>query len=113
MCNRKWWWVIWLWGLGVARANAYKIYEVMYDEELKKNGPEGVPPRWTHIRFIEELVSDLMFPEETAKHLTLLKEVDDSIFASSGGQLGCFLFMVLTLQRCRVISPTNQEEMKF
>ena len=82
MRNRKWWWAIWLWGLGVARANAYKIYEVMYDEE-KKNGPEGVPPRWTHCRFIEELVSDLMFPEETAKHLTLLKEMDDSTFASS------------------------------
>jgi hypothetical protein len=74
---RKWWWVIWLWGLGVARTNAYKIYEVMYDEELKKHGRKNVPPRWTHACFIEELVSDLMFPEETAKHLVMLKNMDD------------------------------------
>jgi hypothetical protein len=35
MRMRKWWWAIWLWGLGVARTNAYKIYKVMYDEECK------------------------------------------------------------------------------
>jgi hypothetical protein len=81
MRNRKWWWAIWIWGIGVAGTNAYKLYEVMYEEEMKKQELKNVPPWWTHACFLEELVSDLMFPEETAKYLAMLKDMEDSTFA--------------------------------
>jgi hypothetical protein len=92
MRMRKWWWAIWLWGLGVARMNAYKIYKVMYDEERKKHGRKNVPPQWTHACFIKELVSNLMFPEETAKHLAMLKNMDNSTFAESVRSMQRLLF---------------------
>ncbi len=76
----------------MARTNRYKIYKVMYDEELKKHGRKNVLSRWTHACFIEELVSDLMFPEETAKHLAMLKNMDDSTFAESVRSMRRFLF---------------------
>jgi hypothetical protein len=82
MRNRKWWWAIWIWGIGVAGVNAYKIYEVMYEEQ-KRLDKNSVPPRWSHARFLEELVSDFMFPGETSKHLHALQSLDDSTFASS------------------------------
>jgi hypothetical protein len=53
------------------------MYEVMYEEEMKKQEPKNLPPQWTHACFLEELVFNLMFPEETAKHLTMLKEMED------------------------------------
>jgi hypothetical protein len=64
----------------------------MYDEELKKHGWKNVLPRWTHACFIEELVSDLMFPEETAKHLAIRKNMDNSTFAESVRSMQRFLF---------------------
>jgi hypothetical protein len=33
MRNQKWWWAFFIWGIGVAGVNAYKIYDSMYDEE--------------------------------------------------------------------------------
>ena len=57
----KWWWTFFIWAIGVAGVNAYKIYEVMYDEEEAKKMP-GLPPRWTHARFMEELLYDIIFP---------------------------------------------------
>jgi hypothetical protein len=35
MRNRKWWWSIFLWAIGVAATNAYKIYHEMYEEEKR------------------------------------------------------------------------------
>ena len=56
MRQRKWWWAFFIWSIGVAGAvNAYKIYEVLYDEEDAKK-TMGIPPRWAHARFLEELV---------------------------------------------------------
>jgi hypothetical protein len=82
MRNRKWWWAIWIWGIGVAGVTAYRIYEVMYEEQ-KQLDKNSVPPRWSHARFLEELVNDFMFPGETSKHLHALQSMDDSTFASS------------------------------
>jgi hypothetical protein len=44
-----------------------------------------------HAHFLAELVSDLMFPEETAKHLALLKDMDSSMFALSVRSMQIFL----------------------
>jgi hypothetical protein len=30
MRNRKWWWAFFIWAIGVAAANAWKMYDVMY-----------------------------------------------------------------------------------
>ncbi len=58
---------------------------------MKNQEPKNVPPRWTHTCFLEELVSNLMFPEETAKHLAMLKDRDDSMFALSVRSMQSFL----------------------
>ena len=59
MRNRKWWWSIFIWAIGVARVNAYKIYLEMYDD-AKRQKQKGLPPLWSHREFIHELVLDLM-----------------------------------------------------
>ena len=61
MQQRKWWWAFFIWGIGVAGVNAYKIYETIYEEEVAKKTP-NLPPKWTHARFLEELVYDFVFP---------------------------------------------------
>ena len=33
MRNRKWWWSFFIWGIGVASVNAYKMYDSMYEME--------------------------------------------------------------------------------
>ncbi len=63
----------------MAGTNTYKLYEVMYEEEMKNEKPKNLLPRGTHACFLEELVSNLMFPEETAKHLAMLKDMDNSL----------------------------------
>jgi hypothetical protein len=60
MRQRKWWWAFFIWGIGVAGVNAYKIYEVIYAEEAAKGTP-NLPPKLTHARFREELVYDFVF----------------------------------------------------
>jgi hypothetical protein len=56
--NRKWWWSLFLWALGVAATNGYKIYDRLYEEEKKKK--KSLPPKWTHLQFLEELIHDFM-----------------------------------------------------
>jgi len=82
MRNWKWWWVIWIRGIGVAGVNAYRIYEVMYEEQ---NDSIKTVCRHvgSHARFLEELVNNFMFPGETSKHLHVLQSMDDSTFALS------------------------------
>ncbi len=96
----------------MVRSNAYKIYEVMYDEELKKHGRKNVPPWWTHACFIKELVSDLMFPEETAKHLPMLKNMDDSTFSKLVRLMQRFLFYGTNAPKvlCDLTSTKGRDE---
>ena len=67
MQQRKWWWVFFIWVIGVAGVNAYKIYEVMY--------MPGLPPRWTHVRFLEELVYDFIFPGRSKNTVSIDAEL--------------------------------------
>jgi hypothetical protein len=82
MRHRKWWWAYFMWAIGVAGVNGYKIYEVLYDDE-KKEGRINLPAKWTHAEFLEELVSDLLIPEQSKKHVDLLRQMEDNNLASS------------------------------
>jgi hypothetical protein len=50
---------------------------VMYDEEVAKGTP-GIPPRWSHAKFLEELVYDFIFPNRSMN-----KSSDDSTNTTS------------------------------
>jgi hypothetical protein len=76
MRHKKWWWAIFIWGIGVARVNAYKIYAAMWDEE-KKKGRMDLPAKWTAGEFIEQLVYDMMFPNQTLLHRRMLQRDED------------------------------------
>jgi hypothetical protein len=70
MRQRKWWWAFFIWSIGVAGVNAYKIYEVLYDKDNAKKMPE-LPPQWTHARFLEELVYDFIFPGRSKNNVVI------------------------------------------
>ena len=74
MRQRKWWWAFFIWAIGVAGVNAYKIYEVLYDKEEAKRMP-GLPPRWIHARFLEELVYDFIFPGQSKNNVVINPEL--------------------------------------
>jgi len=83
MRNRKWWWAFFIWAIGVAGVNAWKMYETMYDEEAKKKRG-GMPPKWSHRDFMVELVFDMMYPEQTKAHVEMMTSmVKDTSFHSS------------------------------
>ena len=63
--NRKWWWSIFLWALGVATTNAYKMYERMYEDERARRRP--LVKKWSHLEFLEQLVYDFMGWEDDSK----------------------------------------------
>ena len=88
MRNRKWWWAFFIWGIGVASVNAFKMYESMYEEEIQHHGNQriqstGIPKKWTHLEFIVELVYDLVFPGKTQLHLQSIKDSDDRSICST------------------------------
>ena len=56
--NRKWWWSIYLWSLGVAATNAFVMYLKLYEVEAKKH--LTMPKKWTHLEFLVELIYDFM-----------------------------------------------------
>ena len=87
--NKKWWWAIFMWAIGVAATNAWVIYDTRYAIEKAKAEstlppPEGtLPPKWSHQDFLVELVYDLMWPEQTRNHVLHLLSMDDKTFDSS------------------------------
>ncbi len=87
--QRKWWWTFFIWGIGVAGVNAYKIYEVIYDKEAMEGMP-NLPPRWTHARFLEELIYIFVFPGRLCRKL-----VDTALTSSSTHNSSICLFSVL------------------
>ncbi len=79
----KWWWALFIWAIGVAGVNANKIYEVIYDKEDAKKMP-GLPPRWTHGRFLEELVYDFHFPRTIEEQCGHQSRVDRQLGLGNG-----------------------------
>ena len=96
MHHKKWWWAIFIWGIGVAQVNAYKIdaykiYVTMWEEENKK-GKMDLPVKWMHGEFIEQLVYDMIFPRQTEVHRDLLlrdKDDDDETAIIDKSLLSC------------------------
>ncbi len=43
----------------------------------------GLPPKWTHAEFLEELVYDFLLPGQTRRHVDVLRCMDDSSLAWS------------------------------
>ena len=90
MRHKKWWWAIFIWGIGVVRVNAYKIYEFMWNEQ-KATGRTDLLVKWTHAEFIEQLVYDLIFPQQTLAHRESLKmTTDDDEDSSVAASLSSF-----------------------
>ncbi len=85
MRNRKWWWAFFIWGIGVASVNSFKMYNSMYHEERRRRANAqrqsgsrgGMPKKLTHLEFMMELVYELIFPGQTAVHLSRIGELDD------------------------------------
>jgi hypothetical protein len=88
MRQRKWWWAFFIWAIGVAGVNAYKIYEVLYDEEDAKKTP-GLPPQWTHARFLEELVYDFIFLGRSKKNVVIDPELTGNLDSATEASSIC------------------------
>jgi hypothetical protein len=58
----------------------------MWQEE-KENKRVDLPPKWTHAKFLEQLVYDMVFPQQTILHWNSLRDDDDSsrLLSSFGG----------------------------
>ncbi len=77
MRHSKWWWSIFIWALRVAATNGYRIYVEMWQVEKEKERVD-LPPKWTHAEFLEQLVYDMVFLQQTIFHWNLLRDDDDS-----------------------------------
>ena len=49
--------------------------EQRHGDEVEQRG--GMPKKWTHLEFMVELVYDLIYPTQTATHLSTIGELDD------------------------------------
>ncbi len=55
----------------------------MYEDE-KKEGHIKLPAKWTHAEFLEELVYDLLIPEQSKKHVDMLRRMETRSFRTLG-----------------------------
>ncbi len=82
MRQSKWWRLFFIWALGVASVNANHTYDVLYKEETKKNKP-GLPKKWMHVEFWEQLVYDLILPMRKRASILAGTSASESPFAST------------------------------
>ena len=66
----------------MAGVNGWKVYDALYEEQKKEKRP-GLPQKWSHAEFLEQLVYDFIFPRQTKKHVDLLREIDDAYLSKS------------------------------
>jgi hypothetical protein len=89
MRQRKRWWAFFIWGVGIAAVNVFKMYESMYEEEKERRGARrstsgvGMPKKRTHLEFLVELVYDFIFPGRICAHLRTIGELDDTSISST------------------------------
>ena len=88
MRQRKWWWAFFIWAISVAGVNAYCIYEVIYNDEEAKKTP-GLPKRWSHAKFLEELVYDFIFP---GRSMNAVADTDSMVSNTSTRALSILSF---------------------
>ena len=62
--------------------NTFKIYGSIYDDDVMR-GRVGLPWKWTHAEFLQELVFDLLLPEQSKKHVSFIERNPDDTMASS------------------------------
>ena len=90
MRQPKWWWSIFLWGLGIAVTNAYVLYCKTYEREeerrarLKMKFDQKMTPKLTHFAFLEMLGLQLVWPDEYLKPETCTVSVTSSSRSSRG-----------------------------
>jgi hypothetical protein len=68
-----------------ASVNTFKIYGSIYDEDVKR-GRVGLPRKWTHAEFLQELVFDLLLPEQSKKHVRFIERNKNNSMALSVAQ---------------------------
>ena len=75
MCNRKWWWSIFIWVLEGSVRNAYLIYrEILSCSKIKKI--YWVPNKMSHLQFLEYLSTHVTtFKKRKSKQLRNTSEV--------------------------------------
>jgi len=71
--------------IGVACVNAFTIYGSIYDEDVKQ-GRIGLPRKWTNTEFLQELVFDLLLPEQWEMHVRFIDRNKNNSMASSVAQ---------------------------
>ena len=69
--NRKWWWSIVFWAIGVILTNSYVLYTKMCDED-------NVPPqdRISHYNFLRDIDSFSVKTDAVLKTYRLFMEID-------------------------------------
>ena len=61
------------------------MYDSMYEDERRRQANAqrrsgsrgGMPKKWTHLEYMMELVFDLIFPGQTAVHMSTIDELDN------------------------------------